>query len=419
MKNQGNNQNNDNSIIKREESNLSNRYSSILNRGLDLSLKLSDQSLSFDKLEELCRLPGHRTFIGGPMIFSENGDILAVAGQTNEIQLWNLSSGTSMGSLIGHTQEILCMDISSSQNHLASGGYGRELIVWDIEDLRIIQKKILPGAEKKDDSDLDRSINNYVWNGVNSIRYHPTENIITLAGSSIGLLNYDIRRSSIEKIPLPHQFLFQPQISKNRKKLISRRVNGFDLWNITKDKQEGLVFFEVDIFYPSREPIALSADGEFFVFYRRRNKGESAFIIDLVNSNAGKNVHRISLKLPHEQDTPNHSEKEYYFNYSQGDIGSVVKLSNSTQSFFTRYIYGEGWMYDSITLSDDGKLCIIGNNSNDLILIDYHGRPHLYSLNVFKSDTYHMNVINGVAHSTKKRLIAAVGESGEIVIWSY
>ena len=55
----------------------------------------------------------------------------------NHVRLWDVASGEEVGSFAGHQRPILFIAFSSDGRTLASGDYGGNVIVWDVE------KKIL------------------------------------------------------------------------------------------------------------------------------------------------------------------------------------------------------------------------------------------------------------------------------------
>ena len=67
------------------------------------------------------------------MRFSPASTLLAAAGDSRVIALFDAKSGEQVASLTGHQSWIMCLDWSSTGEYLASGSWDGSVRVWSIE----------------------------------------------------------------------------------------------------------------------------------------------------------------------------------------------------------------------------------------------------------------------------------------------
>lgn len=67
------------------------------------------------------------------LCFSKDGDILAAAGESQWIKLFDWRSNKEVLSLRGHAQTVTCLDFSDDGKLLASGGADFTVRIWDLE----------------------------------------------------------------------------------------------------------------------------------------------------------------------------------------------------------------------------------------------------------------------------------------------
>jgi len=97
----------------------------ILSAGEDQVIRLTDPN-NIDGSKETARL--------GAKLFAtqiiEHG-FFATGGSDNHVHIWNTSSMSALGSLIGHTGTVSCLD--AKENMLVSGSYDASVRVWRTE----------------------------------------------------------------------------------------------------------------------------------------------------------------------------------------------------------------------------------------------------------------------------------------------
>jgi WD40 repeat protein len=69
----------------------------------------------------------------GVLALSPDGKLVATAGSSGRIELWNSSDGKHVRSLEGHAGEVRALAFAADSNRLASGGADRSLRLWDVK----------------------------------------------------------------------------------------------------------------------------------------------------------------------------------------------------------------------------------------------------------------------------------------------
>jgi len=93
----------------------------------DKSIRLYDVR----NCEEMQRLQDN--FLCTSIAFSPKGDIIASGGVDRVIKLWDIKSGSLLGTLEGHTYPVLSLAFSPDGDRLVSSSGDTTLIVWDLE----------------------------------------------------------------------------------------------------------------------------------------------------------------------------------------------------------------------------------------------------------------------------------------------
>lgn len=66
------------------------------------------------------------------IVFSADGKLL-VAGKSNQLILWDMSTGKELGRLKGHSSTSYALAFSPDNKMLASGGYDGTIVLWDLD----------------------------------------------------------------------------------------------------------------------------------------------------------------------------------------------------------------------------------------------------------------------------------------------
>jgi WD40 repeat protein len=67
------------------------------------------------------------------LALSPDGIVLAIGGEKNNIELWDLSAGKTLGLLEGHTDWINCLTFNADGKLLASGSHDGTVRMWDVQ----------------------------------------------------------------------------------------------------------------------------------------------------------------------------------------------------------------------------------------------------------------------------------------------
>ena len=89
-------------------------------------------------MKEHSKIPNSGREFGEVLIFSPNGKILLdpkSKGWQNLIQLWDVDTGTDLGTLSGHTEGIETLVFSHDGKTLASGSQDGTVLLWDWEEI--------------------------------------------------------------------------------------------------------------------------------------------------------------------------------------------------------------------------------------------------------------------------------------------
>ncbi|MBT7324922.1 MAG: WD40 repeat domain-containing protein [Anaerolineae bacterium] len=76
------------------------------------------------------------------VVFSPDGS-LVISGDSNEIRVWDVSTGQQIGEpLIEHTEGISSVAFSPDGNQFVSGSYDKTIRLWDVNTKRQIQEPL-------------------------------------------------------------------------------------------------------------------------------------------------------------------------------------------------------------------------------------------------------------------------------------
>lgn len=82
--------------------------------------------------QELFTLKGHRNWVLS-VAFSPNSQLLASAGEDNTIKLWDVRNGNCLLTLLGHADYVHAITFSPDVQVLASGSIDRTIKLWNIQ----------------------------------------------------------------------------------------------------------------------------------------------------------------------------------------------------------------------------------------------------------------------------------------------
>jgi WD40 repeat protein len=95
----------------------------------------------------------HTIDAGSPvraLAMSPDGKTLAVGGDSDSVQLFEMASGKPTVKLAGHKDWVLCLAFSPDGKQLVSGGYDEHMILWDLAgNKKLIDLPQKPPADPK------------------------------------------------------------------------------------------------------------------------------------------------------------------------------------------------------------------------------------------------------------------------------
>jgi WD40 repeat protein len=74
--------------------------------------------------------------------FSQDGKMLAAAGDSGVIYLWQVGTAKARAVLVGHRAKVTSLDFAPDGSRLISGSNDTTAIIWDVTDF---VKTIAPG----------------------------------------------------------------------------------------------------------------------------------------------------------------------------------------------------------------------------------------------------------------------------------
>jgi len=162
--------------------------------------------------------------------FSPNGQLLAVGGSENTLQLWDISDSGDLQLLTTNESEsrrlYQSMAFSLDGNFLYTGTYDGDLYIWDVSDQKSLKPLGLPISAHS------RSLD--------SMAVHPGGNILALGSSDFTISLWDISdKAAPERLAEPlsghtnsvGRLIFPPMGDR----LISSSTNEIIFWNLDLD----------------------------------------------------------------------------------------------------------------------------------------------------------------------------------------
>eukprot|EP01126_Amoeba_proteus_P058946 TRINITY_DN7668_c1_g1_i3.p1 TRINITY_DN7668_c1_g1~~TRINITY_DN7668_c1_g1_i3.p1 ORF type:complete len:240 (+),score=38.86 TRINITY_DN7668_c1_g1_i3:503-1222(+) len=72
--------------------------------------------------------------------FSQNDEFIAAASNDNGVRIWSLGSSKSQLCFLAHTGKVYAAEFSYDSTKVVSGGYDRDIRIWDIKNVVQIRK---------------------------------------------------------------------------------------------------------------------------------------------------------------------------------------------------------------------------------------------------------------------------------------
>ncbi len=365
-------------------------------------------------------------------MFSPSGALLAAdyrlrgsdytshSPKINALSLWDSATGNPMLE-IEDDPRFICYDISQSDKLLAVGCFGGMIKIWDLKT-KLIKNQFLIGQDEKKIFNTEKD--NLEAFALSSIKLDESENMALAYMGWYGLFSVDLINQSAQKL------IKTPSIGRGTYNIYSDSRNYSYSANgkLIANTREGLLLIDSNPgsttvldqrdYYMHMRHYALSADGEFAILHKTRDYRGRRSKFDIEYRKIGQPAKAKMLHFFHTRDksasSPAHGP--YQFKIGHGKVGTPVKLSiDSPYSTFKTQAVVD-YNIASLSISNDGKLCIAGLVSGDLVLIDTDNLTEPLLFNAV--DAFETSVVS-VAISSKKRLIAASFRNHEIIVWSY
>ena len=435
---------NNSSIIKKGEQSIGKSPSSLIDRGLDLSLgRLNPDKNPFQMIREVYRFTdltdvrsrwyasgdnisvhGTKTETGNvtSLSFSPSGKFLSVVCDDNMIRLVSMDKGQHIVTFEGHENPINCLDISENEELLISGDESGDIILWDLSKPDLGKKSLY-------ETDYLKKIN---ANGlpIKGIKFRLNDSEIATFGSSVKVIDDIVSWIHYYHIPslteisgsYNYGHTFIPQVSFSAVGDSAISVDDYfrmSFWRLHTDShpdEENLNYIKKEdnlIPYFAACPGAISGDGSRLMFKHRiapiidviETEGMSVFQRYIFISPDDVNAYNILEKIPDSHST-------IYPGYSRNEVGTLEYLDPDKTP--KRYVHPlASYEMNGLELSHDGYVGSAGTSTGGILLLDIGDAPRLYNLQAFDKP------IIASAFNSKSQCIAAANKDSEIVVWSY
>ncbi|MES2518900.1 MAG: WD40 repeat domain-containing protein [Bacteroidota bacterium] len=74
--------------------------------------------------------------------FSPDNKLIVSGGASREVALWDVSTGSLVKSLKGHTDDIVCVRFDPNGRYIASGSVDKTIIIWDVLSGQIVNRMV-------------------------------------------------------------------------------------------------------------------------------------------------------------------------------------------------------------------------------------------------------------------------------------
>jgi WD40 repeat protein len=170
---------------------------------------------------------GHEGVVASVRLSPDYRFLATASGdELGEVKVWGLTDGRLQRTLITHTEELSALAFSPSSRLLASAGYGRSAVVWDLENGSIVQM-------------LDAMCGDLLpCEGAHSLAFSPDGKLLAFGGVGGGVKVWQLPRGAVIGAFRDAEEVRSVAFSPNGQLLASggedgvvkvRSIDGFDL----------------------------------------------------------------------------------------------------------------------------------------------------------------------------------------------
>ena len=313
--------------------------------------------------------------------FSPDGQTLASGSTDNTIQLWNVSDGSLLSTLSGHSYSVLSLAFSPDGQTLASGSSDNTIKLWHVSDGSLMNT--LSGHS----------------DSVKSIAFSPdgqtlasgsADNTIKLWSVSDGSLQQTLygRTDSVDSIAF----------SPNDQLLASSSGDGTIIWRIS----DGSLLHTLSGHTDWVNSVAFSPDGQTLA------SGSYDKTIKLWRISDGSLLQTLD----------GHSNSVMSVAFSQdgqtlasGSFDNTIKLWRVSDGSLLQTLGGHTDWVNSVAFSPDGQMLASGSGDGTIKLWHVSDGSLLQTLNG------HTGLVNSVAFSPDGQTLASGSSDGTISLW--
>jgi WD40 repeat protein len=332
---------------------------------------------------ELIIQTGHSSTVIS-VAFSPDGKMVASGSLDHTIKLWDVSTGTELGSLKGDYGQILSVAFSPDGKTLASSSANYTIKLWDVWTGTELHTLKLSGL-------------------VQSVAFSPDGKTLA-SGSSDNLMLWDVSTGSELRIfkkdlATPH-WVKSVAFSPDGKTLANNGLDNVTLWDVSTGEE----LWTVKGFSKPVQSLAFSPDGKTLA------SGSEDNMIKLWDVSNGKELRTLEGHSREVNSVAFSPDGKTLASGSNG-FSDNLKLWNVSNGQELRKLKGHSsWVY-SVAFSPDGKSLASGSGDNTIKLWDPSTGAELRALEG------HSRPVNSVAVSPDGNTLAS-GSLGTVKLWN-